>query len=115
MQDFTKLMIWQRSHSLTLNIYRVSRGFPKDERLALTYQIRKAAYSVPTNIAEGCGRRTVPQFKNFLDIAAGSATELHYQLILSKDLLYIDTPVAEALITEAIEIKKMIYGFMDKL
>lgn len=115
MQDFTKLIIWQRSHLLTLSIYSVSKSFPKEERMALTYQIRKSAYSVPTNIAEGCGRRTIPQFKNFLDIAAGSATELHYQLILSKDLLYINPPTAQTLITEAIEIKRMIYGFMDKL
>ncbi|WP_090393160.1 four helix bundle protein [Niabella drilacis] len=69
--------------------------------MALTYQIRKAAYSIPTNIAEGCGRRTVPQFKNFLDIAAGSATEIHYQLILSKDLSYITPTPAESLIRGA--------------
>ncbi len=77
--------------------------------------MRKAAYSIPTNIAEGCGRRTIPQFRNFPDIAAGSATETHYQLILSKDLFYITATLAESLIQEVIEIKKMISGFMDKL
>ncbi|MBO9618394.1 MAG: four helix bundle protein [Niabella sp.] len=115
MQDFTKLVVWQRSHLFTLSIYRVSKSFPKDEIMALTYQMRKAAYSIPTNIAEGCGRRTIPQFKNFLDIAAGSATELHYQLILSKDLLYLTPLIAEEMINEIIEIKRMLHGLMGKL
>ena len=115
MQDFTKLAIWQRSHLLTLNIYRISKKFPKEESMALVYQIRKAAYSIPTNIAEGCGRGTTPQFENFLNIAAGSAAELHYQLILSKDLLYLPPTIADELIQEIIEIKKMIHGFMNKL
>ncbi|WP_218917278.1 four helix bundle protein [Niabella ginsenosidivorans] len=99
-------MIWQRSHLLTLNIYRISKKFPKVESMALTYQIGKAAYSIPTNIAGGCERKTTPQLKSFLNIAAGSAAELHYQLILFKDLLYLPRAISEELIQEILEIKK---------
>ncbi|WP_300603364.1 four helix bundle protein [Niabella sp.] len=115
MRDFTKLTIWQRSHLLTLSIYHLTTNFPKEEQYGLILQIRKSAYSVPTNIAEGCGRRTIPQLRNFLDIAAGSISELHYQLILSKDLSYIPESTFQGLSNEAIEIKKMICAYMDKL
>lgn len=115
MRDFTKLAIWQRSHQLTLSIYKITKDFPKNEQLSLTHQIRRSSFSIPTNIAEGCGRQTNPQFRNFLNIAAGSASELHYQLILSKDLHYITEVVFRDLSTETIEIKKMIYAYMNRL
>ncbi len=77
--------------------------------------MRRSSYSIPTNIAEGCGRGTNPQLKNFLSIAAGSATELHYQLILSKDLLYIQEETFQQLCKEITAIKKMIHAYMKKL
>lgn len=115
MRDFTKLSIWQRSHLLTLSIYKTTKNFPREELFALTSQMRRSSYSIPTNIAEGCGRTTRRQFKNFLNIAAGSATELHYQLILSKDLSYIQESTFHQLSNEVIEIKKMLHAYMDKL
>lgn len=115
MRDFTKLVIWQKSHLLTLKVYKVTKHFPKDETFGLTSQMRRSSYSIPTNIAEGSGRGTKPQFRNFLDIAAGSLSELHYQLILSKDLLYISETIFQELSYELIEIQKMLRAYMEKL
>lgn len=115
MRDFSKLTIWQRGHQLTLSVYDLTKAFPKEEIFCLTSQMKKSASSIPTNIAEGCGRSTNPQFKHFLDIAAGSATEIQYQLILSKYLGYITESIFNTLSNEAIEIRKMIYAFMEKL
>ncbi len=106
MRDFTQLSVWQKSHSLTLAIYSLTKDFPKEEIFGLTSQMRRSSYSIPTNIAEGCGRDTNPQFKNFLNIASGSATDLQYQIILSRDLFYIDEITFEELFNQIIEIKK---------
>ena len=89
MRDFRQLRIWEASHKLTLEIYDVTKEFPKDELFALTNQMRRSASSIPTNIAEGCGRETNKDYTRFLQIAMGSAYELDYQLLLAKDLGYI--------------------------
>lgn len=115
MRDFTKLEIWKRSHQLTLKIYSITKSFPKEELFGLTAQMRKSSSSMPTNIAEGCGRNTNPQLNRFLDIATGSASELQYQLILSKDLSYITGSVFLELHNETVEIRKMIRGYMVTL
>ena len=97
MRDFRKYNIWKLSHKLTLDIYGISKDFPKTEVYGLTSQIKRAASSIPTNIAEGCGRDSDPEFNRFLTIAAGSASETEYLLILSKDLNYINTITYENL------------------
>ncbi len=76
MRDFRKLQVWQKSHQLALDIYRLTIDFPKSEQFGLTRQMRRAAVSIPANIAEGCGRETEREFQRFLHIAAGSANEL---------------------------------------
>ena len=86
MRDFKKYALWEWGHQLTLKMYAITEGFPKSEEFGLKSQIRRAAYSIPTNIAEGCGRDSDSEFKRFLIIASGSASELLYLLILSKDL-----------------------------
>lgn len=100
---------------LTVKIYKVTQSFPKQELYGLTSQMRRSAASVPTNIAEGCGRDSIPELKRFLVIASGSLAELHYQLILSRDLNYLSDPNFEELTNEAIQIKKMIYTYLEKL
>jgi four helix bundle protein len=75
-RDFRKLQVWQKSHQLALDIYRLTIDFPKSEQFGLTRQMRRAAVSIPANIAEGCGRETEREFQRFLHIAAGSANEL---------------------------------------
>jgi four helix bundle protein len=89
MKDFRKLDVWAKAHALTLAIYRVTAGFPTEERYGLTSQLRRAALSIPTNITEGCGRNTDAEFNRFLEIAMGSASETEYLLLLSFDLKYI--------------------------
>ncbi|MER0439207.1 four helix bundle protein [Emticicia sp. W12TSBA100-4] len=115
MKNFKELRIWQRSHQLVLDIYLITKSFPKEEVYGLTSQIRRSCASIPTNIAEGCGRNSDAELKRFLTIVMGSASELEYQLILSNDLGYIQTDNYEKLNNELIEIRKMLNTFIHKL
>ncbi|WP_395057953.1 four helix bundle protein [Flavobacterium sp.] len=109
MRDFKKYEIWQLGHSLTLQIYKITSTFPKEELYGLTSQIRRATSSIPTNISEGCGRNSDKEFNQFLNIALGSASETKYLLILSKDLNYINLESFEILEKENNIIKSKIY------
>lgn len=115
MRNLLTLDIWKRSHILTLKIYKITKNFPKEEMFRLSSQMRRSASSIPTNIAEGCGRNTNPQFAHFLQISTGSCSEIQYQLILSKELSYISEEVFNELNSEAIEIRKMIFHYASKL
>lgn len=86
MRNYRDLQVWNKAHSLTLALYRVSRDFPRDEVYGLTSQIRRAAVSIGCNLAEGCGRRSAAEFARFVRIAMGSASELDYQLLVCRDL-----------------------------
>jgi four helix bundle protein len=90
MQDYRKLVVWQKAHKMVLLVYGFTRNYPKEERFNLTSQIRRAATSIPTNIVEGCGRHTKPDFANFLQTAFASAQETEYLFFLSKELEYVD-------------------------
>ncbi|MBN8857882.1 MAG: four helix bundle protein [Sphingobacteriales bacterium] len=115
MRDFHKLTIWIKSHQLTLKIYNLTKLFPKEETFGLISQMHRAAYSIPSNIAEGCGRNSNPDFKRFLTISVGSASELEYQLFLSHDLGFIPETLFKELETETIQLRKMIYTLIKKL
>ena len=115
MRDFHKLGIWQRSHQLTLDVYKASKSFPKDELFGLTSQIRRAASSIPTNIAEGCGRASNKDYAHFLQIAIGSASEVEYELLLAHDLEYINDEAFNKLTSETIAIRKMIIKYQSEL
>ncbi|HYW34011.1 MAG TPA: four helix bundle protein, partial [Balneolaceae bacterium] len=90
-------------------------SFPKEELYGLTSQMRRAASSIPSNIAEGCGRNTQAQFARFLNIAFGSASELEYQLILSKDLSFINNEAFSELFEKITEVKRMLYSLIQKV
>ncbi|HAP37200.1 MAG TPA: hypothetical protein DCQ28_15195 [Bacteroidetes bacterium] len=115
MKDFRNLKVWEKSHRLTLEIYEITRLFPKEELYGLTSQLRRASSSIPTNIAEGCGRGSDADFKRFLQIAFGSASETEYLLLLSKDLKYSDLSKIETLKIDIEEIKKMLSSLIYKL
>jgi len=115
MKDFKDLLIWQKSHQLTLDIYKLSAAFPAEEKFGLTSQIRRSCSSISTNIAEGCGRDTDADMKRFFTIAMGSASELDYQLLLAKDLSFISNPDYELVFQELTAIKKMLNSFIKKL
>ncbi|MBI1854633.1 MAG: four helix bundle protein, partial [Chloroflexi bacterium] len=83
MKDFRQLKVWEKSHALTLAIYKATEQFPKQELYALTNQIQRAAVSVPANIAEGCGKNTDAELARYFQIAMGSSSELEYLLLLA--------------------------------
>jgi four helix bundle protein len=89
MRDYKKYNVWELGHEFTLEIYKITQTFLKDENFGLTSQMRRASSSIPANIAEGCGREYDAEFKRFLIISQGSASELEYFTILAKDLNYI--------------------------
>jgi len=86
MKDFRQLKVWEKSHELALAVYHITAAFPREETYGLTSQIRRAASSIPSNIAEGCGREGDVELARFCTIARGSASELEYQLLLARDL-----------------------------
>ena len=96
-QTFQELIVWQKSHRLVLNVYRLTSQFPKHELYGLTSQMRRAAVSIPANIAEGFKRRSRPDKARVLNIAQGSLEELRYYFHLSKDLDYLKDAEREAL------------------
>jgi len=115
MQDFRKLNVWEKAHELTLLIYKITKKFPKEEMFSLTSQIRRASSSIPTNIAEGCGRGTDKDFARFVQIAMGSASELEYLIFLSFELKYLADENFKTISNEIINIKKMIASLLKTL
>jgi four helix bundle protein len=108
MRDFRKLQVWEKAHKLTLIVYKKTDNFPKSEVFGLTSQIRRAIISIPTNIAEGCGRKSKKEFLYFLNIAFGSASELQYLIFLSFELKYLDKTTENPILEEIGEIKMML-------
>jgi four helix bundle protein len=115
MGDFRKLKVWERSHKLTLDVYRATREFPKDELSGVTGQLRRASSSIPANIAEGCGRNSDGELARFMNIAMGAASELDYHLILARDLGYLQVATYEHLNNETQEVKRMLATFVTRL
>ncbi|MDD8017806.1 MAG: four helix bundle protein [Bacteroidota bacterium] len=115
MQDFKKLLVWQKGHVLTKEIYLATSKFPKDELYGVTSQLRRAVLSIPTNIAEGVGRGSDADFKRFLHIAFGSASETEYLILISKELKYLSQDEAVSFDNQIIEIKKMLSSLINTL
>jgi four helix bundle protein len=115
MQRFCDLKVWQRSHQMVLSIYRLTKSFPDDERYGLVSQLRRAAASVPTNIAEGSSRQGNQDFARFLNIAEGSLAETHYLVLLGADLGYFTQTVADEHLAEISEIARMLYALRIKV
>lgn len=115
MQDFRNLSVWRNAHELALAIYKETSRFPATEQFGLTNQMRRAATSIPTNIAEGCGRGSDADFARFLQMALGSASELEYQLLLASDLGHLPSASAKSLVEQVQTIKKMTSSLVGKL
>ena len=115
MQDFKKLKVWKKSHDLTLRIYELTSQFPREEIYGLTSQIRRSCASIPTNIAEGCGRGSSADFARFLQIAIGSANETEYLVLLARDLKYLNADQYAELINTTIEVGKMLTALLKRL
>ena len=115
MRDVKKYDIWQLSHELTLEVYKITSIFSKEELFGITSQLRRATSSIPTNISEGCGRNSDKEFNQFLNIALGSALETEYLFILSKDLNYLNQEQFQDLELKINNIKSKIYKLKQKL
>jgi four helix bundle protein len=115
MKNFRELKVWEKSHQLTLDVYRVTRRFPKEEHYGLTNQLRRAVASIAANIAEGCGRGGEAEFGRFLQIAAGSASEVEYHLLLARDLELLPATEYEKLNNQISEIKRMLASLIQRV
>lgn len=115
MSNYENLEVWKRAHSFALKIYKITLEFPKEEKFAITSQLRRAALSIPTNIVEGKGSSYTGKLIRFLDIAKGSAQEVEYLLLFCKDLEYISNENYCELKNECEEILKMLTGFIKFL
>ncbi len=115
MKDFRDLKVWEKAHQFVLAAYPLTRRFPTDELYGLTSQLRRSAASIPTNLAEGCGRGTDPELARFCDIAMGSASEADYQLLLARDLGYLDAPTYQSIYNQLTEVQRMLRSFTQRL
>ena len=115
MQDFRKLEVAQIAHALTLAVYRETSSFPDAERFGLSSQLRRSSSSIGANLAEGCGRGSDTDFARFAQIAMGSASEVEYHLMLSRDLHYLSQSAHDELAQEAQRVKRMLAALLKTL
>src|SRR5512139_146437 len=115
MRDFRDLKVWQKAYALTLVVYKASARFPREEQFGLTSQLRRAAASIAANIAEGCGRTGEAELAHFCQIAMGSASELECELLLARDLGYLEGNDYERLAADVVEVKRMLTSLIQKL
>jgi four helix bundle protein len=115
LRSYRDLKVWQKSYNLCLDIYKLTKGFPREERYNLTSQIRRAAVSVPSNIAEGYGRKTTPEYIRSLYIAYGSNCELETQISLAGDLSYINSEQSKKMQEAIGEVERMLKALIKSL
>jgi four helix bundle protein len=113
MRNYRDLHTWNKAHDLTLELYKLSRQFPKEEVYGLTSQLRRAASSIGANLAEGCGRQSNPEFARFVRISMGSASELDYHLLLSRDLGFLENAPYERVSRNLTEVRKMLAALLS--
>ena len=115
MRDFRKYAVWEQSHKLVLELYKITKDFPSEEKYGLISQIRRAGVSIPTNISEGCGKSSEKDFARFLGISFGSCQEVEYLTLLAKDLDYLTEANYSPITSEIVSIKKQLYHLIKKL
>lgn len=115
LRNYKELKVWQKGYALCLEIYKVTKTFPKEERYGLTSQIRRAAVSIPSNIAEGYGRKSTAEYIQALYIAYGSQCELETQILLSGDLGFIESKTLKQLQERVEEVERMLKGLIKSL
>jgi four helix bundle protein len=115
MKNYRDLEAWKVSHAITLAVYRATSSFPKDELFGLTSQLRRAAASIPANVAEGCGREGDAELKRFLNIALGSACELDYHVLLAGDLGYLTADAQNQIGELVLQLRRQLGAFIRRL
>lgn len=111
-KSFQDLIVWQKAHQFVLSIYKFTENFPKSETYGLTLQLKRAAVSIPANIAEGFKKKTKPDKARFMNIAQGSLEECRYYLILAKDLEYGDS---SGLTSHLEEVSKLLQAYLSSI
>ena len=114
-KNYQDLIVWQKAMDLVEMIYKVTKAFPKEEIYGLTSQIRRAAVSIPSNIAEGQGRTSLKEFQNFLSIAYGSLREVETQILIAQRIQYVNKEQTEIIINQAAEVGRLINGLSNSL
>jgi four helix bundle protein len=114
-RNYSDLLAWQKAMERVVEVYKATKAFPKEEICGLTAQLRRAVVSIPSNIAEGQGRRADRQFQNFLSIAHGSVRETETQILIAERLGYLDAPKRQDLLTIAAETGRLITGLANSL
>jgi len=114
-RNYRELQVWSKAHLLTLELYRVSRSFPREEIYGVTSQLRRAAASIGANLAEGCGRRTSSELARFVKIAMGPASELDYHLLLCRDLGFMNSDDFASSTAKSTEVRKMLTAFLSTI
>lgn len=115
LKNFKELKVWEKSYQLSLSIYKITSKYPDDEKFGLTSQIRRAAVSIPSNIAEGYGRRTRADYIKFLHIAYGSCCELETQMLISIDLNYMNNEKGIEIMDNIKEVERMLKSLITSL
>ncbi len=113
MRNYRDLQTWNKAHALTLELYKMSRRFPREEIYGLTSQLRRAASSIGANLAEGCGRQSNSEFARFVKISMGSASELDYHLLLSQDLGFLEPEAYQRMSKHLTEVRKMLAALLS--
>ena len=114
-KGYRELIVWQKAMDLAETVYRLTSGFPREEIYGLTRQVRRSAVSVPSNVAEGQGRRSTPDFLHFLSIARGSLCEMETQVLLAERLGYVNPQDGSRLLDQAAEVGRLINGLSKAL
>jgi four helix bundle protein len=114
-RNFKQLIAWQKAMRFVVGVYQATKAFPREELFGLTSQLRRAATSIPSNIAEGQGRATAADFRRFLSIALGSCAEIETQLILADDLGYLDDASSKPLLQDISEVARLLNGLYKSL
>lgn len=115
MRNYRDLQVWKKSHNVALDLYKVSQCFPREELYGMTSQIRRAAISIGANLAEGCGRQTSGELARFVRIAMGSASELDYHLLVSRDLGFMNDNDFSRITAGLTEVRKMLTAFLSSV
>jgi four helix bundle protein len=115
LRNYRDLQVWSKAYALTLELYKVSREFPRDELYGLTAQLRRSATSIGANLAEGCGRRGNSEMARFVKIALGSASELDHHLLLSRDLGFMRADDYQHCARELTSLRKMLTAFLGAI
>jgi four helix bundle protein len=115
MIDYHNIKVWQKEHKFVLEVYEITAKFPSEEKYGLANQLRRASVSVPSNIAEGCGRGGRTELRQFMNVSLGSASEVEYQLFLAFELGYIGPNIYFSLNDKVVELKKMLAAYVKQI